>query len=289
MAENNEDHKHSKTPKKEGLVRRADGTLEITIYIPWNEAKKIQEEIEGELVKQVKIAGFRPGQAPKNIAKARLNPETVKEEMLKKVVGEAYNKAVTTHKVNPIISPHIHIDLFTEGTDIIFTAETCEEPKVDLGKYKEEIEKISSKSKIVVPGKEEEKPNLDLILEAGLKASKIEIPGILIESETSRLLAQMLDELKKLGLTLDQYLSSKGLDAEKLKDEYKKKAENDLKLEFFLRKVADNEKITVEKEDIEKALATIENPKEREEIMKNPYLVASIIRQQKTVTFLSNI
>ncbi len=45
----------------------------------------------------------------------------------------------------------------------------------------------------------------------------------------------------------------------------------------------------VEKEDIERALATIENPKEREEIMKNPYLVASIIRQQKTVTFLSEL
>lgn len=289
MAKKADVHKHDKSPKKEGLVRRTDGTIEITIVIPWTEAKKTQEAIEDVLVKSVKIAGFRPGQAPKNVAKAKLNPELVKEEMLKKVVGEAYNKAVTKYAISPIISPHIHIEVFTEGTDIVFTAETCEEPKVELGKYKEEIAKVSTKSKIVVPGKEEEKPNLDAILEAGLNASKIEIPGILIESETSRLLSQMLDELKKLGLTLDQYLTSKGLDAEKLRNEYKIKAENDLKLEFFLRKIADEEKITVEKEDIEKALASIENPKEREEIMKNPYLVASIIRQQKTVTFLSNL
>ncbi len=289
MAVKKEEHVHSKTPKKEGLVRRDDGTLEITVVIPWNEAAKIQEEIEAELVKHVKIAGFRPGQAPKNVAKARLNPETVREEMLKKVVGTSYNKAIAKHNLNPIISPQVHIDIFTEGTDIVFTAETCEEPKVELGKYKEEIAKITAKSKIIVPGKEEQKPNLDEILDAGLKIAKIEIPGILVESETSRLLSQMLDELKKLGLTLDQYLSSKGLDAEKLRNEYKLKAENDLKLEFFLRKVADEEKITVEKEDIEKALKSIENPKEREEIMKNPYLVASIIRQQKTVTFLTNI
>jgi FKBP-type peptidyl-prolyl cis-trans isomerase (trigger factor) len=79
------------------------------------------------------------------------------------------------------------------------------------------------------------------------------------------------------------------LDPEKLREEYRTKAEQDLKLEFFLRKVADEEKITVEKEDIEKALASIENPTEREEIMKNPYLVASIIRQQKTISYLSSL
>ena len=90
-------------------------------------------------------------------------------------------------------------------------------------------------------------------------------------------------------LSLEQYLSSKNIDADTLRAEYMKKAEQDLRLEFFLRKVGDEEKITVEKDDIEKALASIENPQERAEIMKNPYLVASIIRQQKTVTFLSSL
>ena len=283
------EEKTIKKAPKEGFVRKDDGTIEITVIVPWAEAKKALDTIENDLVKHVKLAGFRPGQAPKNIAKAKLNPELVKEEVLKKVVGDAYNKALTAYKLTPIITPHIHIEVFTEGTDIVFTAETCEEPKIVLGKYKDEVKKITAKSKIIVPGKEEKKASLDEILEAALKTAKIVIPQILVESETSRLLSQMLDELKKLGLTLDQYLSSKKLDAEQLRNEYKKKAEQDLQLEFFLRSVADEEKITVEKEDIELALASIENPSEREEIMKNPYLVASIIRQQKTITFLSSL
>jgi FKBP-type peptidyl-prolyl cis-trans isomerase (trigger factor) len=283
----------SKAPK-EGFVRKVDGTIEITIIIPWSEAKKAQEEIENELVKQVKIAGFRPGQAPKNVAKAKLNPELVREEMLKKVVGKAYNEALKKHSLKPIITPRIHIDVFTEGTDIIFTAETCEEPQIELGNYKDEVKKITAKSKIIVPGNPStgsgsSKASIDDILGGALKTAKIKIPNVLIENEVSRLLSQLLDELKKLGLTLDQYLTSKNIDPEKLREEYKTKAEMDLKLEFFLRKVADEEKITVEKEDIEHAMATIENPKEREEIMKNPYLVASIIRQQKTVDFLSSL
>lgn len=293
MAEDNKlkakEHVHDSASKKPGITRRDDGTIELVVVIPWNEAKKAQDKIEEELIKQVKIAGFRPGQAPKNVAKAKLDQNQVKEETLKKVVGVAYNEAIKQNNLSPIISPQIHIDIFTEGTDIIFTAETCEEPNIELGKYKDEIKKVSSKSKIIIPGKEEEKVNIDEILEAGLTEAKITIPSILVESETSRLLSQLLDELKKLGVSLDQYLTSKNLDGDKLRSEYSQKAERDLKLEFFLRKVADEEKIAVEKEDIEKALATIENPKEREEIMKNPYLVASIIRQQKTVSFLSEL
>ncbi len=281
--------KAQKTAPKEGILRKDDGTIEITVIIPWSEAKKAQEEIEEELVKQVKIAGFRPGQAPKNIAKSKLNPELVKEEMLKKIVGKAYNDALKKHNLNPLITPHIHIEVFTEGTDVVFTAETCEEPKIELGKYKEAIKEVTAKSKILVPGKEEEKATLDDILDAAMKAVEIKVPNVLIENEVSRLLSQMLDELKKLGLSLDQYLTSRKLDPEKLREEYRMKAEQDLKLEFFLRKVADEEKITVEKEDIEKALASIENPTEREEVMKNPYLVASIIRQQKTISFLSTL
>lgn len=288
MAEQKQKATAPKAPK-EGFIRKPDGTIEITVIVPWTEAKKAQDAIEKELIKQVKIAGFRPGQAPENVAKARLNPELVKEEVLKKVVGDAYNEALKKHNLNPLITPHIHIEVFSEGTDIIFTAETCEEPVIELGSYKEEVKKLTAKSKIIVPGKEETKVSLDEILDTALKTAKVTVPGVLVENEISRLLTQLLEELKKLGLTLDQYLASRNLDPEKLREEYKAKAEQDLKLEFFLRKVADEEKITVEKEDIDNALATIENPTEKAEIMKNPYLVASIIRQQKTISFLSQL
>lgn len=274
---------------KEGVERHENGNIEITVVIPWSVAKKAQEEIEKDLIKSVKVAGFRPGQAPKSIAKEKLNPEVIREEVLKKTVGNAYNEAVKAYNLNPIISPQIHIEVFTDGTDIVFKAITCEEPVVNLNDYKDAVKKVTSKSKIVIPGKEEKKADIDQILTEALKKAVIKIPAVLIESETTRLLSQLLDELKKLGMTLDQYLNSKNADGDKLRDEYKEKAKKDLELEFFLRKVADEEKITVEKEDIEKALNSIENPKEREEIMKNPYLVASIIRQQKTVTFLTDL
>lgn len=288
------EHKHDETattPHKltEGMVKKEDGTIEITVVIPWNVASKAQGEVEEALIKNVQIAGFRKGQAPKNIAKAKLSPDLIKEEVLKKIIGKAYNEAVVKHDLKPIINPEIHIEVFEEGTDVIFTAITCEDPAIDLGKYKEAIQKVTAKSKILIPGKEAQKPTIEEILEPALKEVKLTIPEILVENEVSRLLSQLLDELKKLGLTLDQYLSTAQKDPEQLRLDYKEKAERDLKLEFFLRKVAEVEKVTVEKEDVDKVLSTIPDDKQKMELLKNPYVVAGIIRQQKTLDLLTNL
>ncbi|HVZ67536.1 MAG TPA: trigger factor [Patescibacteria group bacterium] len=277
------------------LERKPDGTLEVKIHVPWSEAEKVRETVVSDLVKQVEVPGFRKGTAPRNIAETKLKQESVREETLKKVLTQEYIAAVKALSINPIVNPKIHIEEFTDGTDIEITAETCEEPKIDLKNYKEEVKKIKPTApKIIVPGQPEpeaEEPNkkLDEILDAILKVADVQIPKILIENETNRLLSQLLDELKRLGVDLDQYLASRGKKVEEIRAEYDERAEKDLKLEFVLRKIADEEKISVEKEDIENAINGIKDDKQKAEILQNPYLLAAIIRQQKTLDFLSKL
>lgn len=274
---------------KPEITKKDDGSLTLKITISAQDVQKAREEVTDELVKHVSLPGFRKGKVPSHIAKEKLSKELVQEEVLKKVVPAAYNVAIKEAGINPIIQPKLHIETFDEGTGVVFEAETAEMPQVKLGKYKEAISKITAKSKIVVPGKEEKKPNLDELMSAALEEIQVTIPQVLKEQEASRLLSQMLDELKTLGLTLDQYLASRSKTGDQLRSEYEEKAEKDLKLEFFLRTVADEEKITVEPKDIEEALNGVEDVKQREEIAKNPYFVANIIRQQKTLDFLSKI
>ncbi|OGH12724.1 MAG: hypothetical protein A2776_00330 [Candidatus Levybacteria bacterium RIFCSPHIGHO2_01_FULL_40_10] len=269
------------------VEKKEDGTVEIKVAVPALDAEKVKEEIIGELVKQVEAPGFRKGSVPRDLAEQQLNPQSVKEEVLKKLISNEYVAAVKALSVNPIVNPRIHIEQFTEGTPLEFTAETCEEPKIEIKNYKDEVKKITAASKIVVPGKEEKKVGLDKILETVLASTNITIPQILIDQETDRLLSQLLDELKRLGISLDQYLSSRSKNADQLRSEYNERAEKDLKLEFTLRKIADDEKIAVEQKDIEQALAAIKDEKERAQVSQNPYLVAAIIRQQKTLDFLA--
>ena len=102
-------------------------------------------------------------------------------------------------------------------------------------------------------------------------------------------MSQTLEDVKKLGLTLDQYLSSTGKNPQILREEYRKKAENDIKLEFTLLKIAEEEKIVVEEKEIEEAIKASKSDDERKNLEANRYLLASILRQQKTLDFLKNL
>lgn len=283
--------KETPAPKTPGIERLEDGTVKITLSLPQNAIAATGEQVIDELAKQVNVAGFRKGNAPKDIAAKHLNPEHVREEILKKLLPAAYMKAVEENNIRPIMNPKMHVEKIEEGKDWIFTALTAEMPEIDPGKYKENVQKVTAKSKIVIPGKEEEnkKPSLDVILKAILEGAKMQIPGVLVEQEADRLLSQLLNDVKKLGLSLDQYLATTNRKPEDLRAEYAKRAEEDIKLEFVLQKIAELEKISIEDQEIEEAIQKAKDPIEKQQMEGNRYLLAGILRQQKTLDFLMNL
>ncbi len=274
---------------KTEIKKLEDGTIDINVVLPWSVVKKTKDEVIDEHVKDATLPGFRKGKAPKDIVEKSLDGGHIKEDVLRKLLPEAYAKAINDLKIKPIISPKIHVQKIDENQDWEFSAQTCEMPTIDLGNYKAEVKKITGKSKIVVPGKEKAPVSFEEITKALLDSSKITIPAVIIDQEVEKLLAQTLDEIKRLGLTLDQYLASTGKNIDALRDGYKVKAETDVKLEFILQEIARSENITVEDKEIEDALNTAKTPAERQNLEQNKYLLASIIRQQKTLDFLKNL
>lgn len=271
------------------IQRQEDQTVTLTITIPWAEVKTAREAVVNDYSKQAQVPGFRKGKAPKKLVEDKIDEEKVKEEVLKKLLPQFYLQAINEHKVNPIIAPRIHVEKLEEGKDWQFMAVTCETPVIKLGEYKDNVKKITAKSKIIIPGKEQPGVSFDDITKALLLSTDIKVPSIIIEQEVERLLAQTLDEVKKLGLTLDQYLASTGRTAEDLRKEYEQKAQNDIKLEFILQKIAQEENITVEDKEVDEAIQQAKNEAEKQNLQANRHLLASILKQQKTLDFLKNL
>ncbi len=190
------------------LERQPDGTIKLTITVPLEAIKKARIEVIAEYTKTAVVAGFRPGKAPTSMAEEQINPDKLNEEIIKKILPPAYAQAIQANNLKPIMNPKIHIEKLDPLKDLLFTAATCEEPKIELGDYRKNIKKLTAASKIIIPGKESKKPNSEEIMKAVVNDIKIAIPKILIEQEADRLLAQLLNDIKKLGLNLDQYLSS---------------------------------------------------------------------------------
>lgn len=274
---------------KSTLARQEDGTILLTVTLPVADVTKVRNEVIDAIVKNTTLPGFRKGMAPKEKVEKSIDPAQTQEEVLRKLLPVAYSDAVTEQKIHPIMNPRIRITKIEAGKDWEFTAETCEAPKVTLGKYKDAVKKITAKSKIVVPGKEDKGPNMDEIVKAVVANATVAIPQILIGTESERLLSQLLDEVKSLGLSLDQYLASTHKTLEQVKKDYQDRAKQDLTFEFVLQEIANTENISVEKDELEEALAKAQSPEERKNLEANIYLLASILRQQKTLDYLRNL
>ncbi|MCL5746955.1 MAG: trigger factor family protein, partial [Patescibacteria group bacterium] len=142
-----------------------DGTINLTITIPNALIKKTFEEELNEAVKTADLPGFRKGKAPKKLVEEKIDKNKIQEKILQKLIPQAYIEAVKEHDLKPVLNPKIHIapnqigvEKIDKGEDWQFTAVTCEAPEVNLNAYKEAIQKLTAKSKIIVPGKEQEKP-----------------------------------------------------------------------------------------------------------------------------------
>lgn len=280
---------NKKTAPKTVVEHEENGTIKLTIKLPWEDVKKAKDEVINEAVASAELPGFRKGKAPREMVEKNLSHARISDEVLKRLLPQAYIEAVQAEKINPIMNPKIQIVKINDNEDWEFTAETCETPEIKLGKYKDAVKKITAKSKIAIPGQEQKQPDFDEIMKAVLNEVTITIPQLIIDQETDRLLSHTLEEVKKLGLTLDQYMASTGKNPEQLRAEYAQKAEQDIKLELTLQKIAEDEKIVVEEKEIDEAIQKAKDTSEQKHLESNRYLLASILRQQKTLDFLRNL
>ncbi|MBI4999653.1 hypothetical protein HZB97_02700, partial [Candidatus Gottesmanbacteria bacterium] len=224
------------------------------------------------------------------LVEEKLDKTKIYEEVLKRIVPASYVDAVKQESLTPIISPRLEVISFKENEVCQFKALTCEKPEVKLGNYKEAIAKLKKEkqTKIWVPGKtdKEEKPvelTLDEVLKVLLEINQVQVPTLLVEDEVNRMLARLIDQTQKLGLTVEQYLVSQGKTTEGLRAEYKEQANRNLALEFILEAIADQEKIQVGDEAIEKVIKAAKDIKEQEVLRAQKYYLATILRRQKTL------
>jgi len=274
-------------------------TFEILAMVPWDEIEKGRKAALEEAGEKIEVKGFRKGKAPENLVKEEVGQERLLEMTLQKILPDYYQKAVSQLGLRPILTPKIKLASAKENEPWQIMFISCEEPEVNLGNYKEELGKVKAVEKIWVPGKDDEKKEekkeetkeekIDRVIEWLIKNIKVEASDQLIEEEISRKLAGLLEQTQKLGITIDQYLASVNKTVDQIKEEYRHLVEENLSLEFILGKIADAEKIEVKAEEIQKIIDNAKNEEEKKAMGEQKYLMASLLRRQKTLDFLASV
>ena len=275
--------------------------MKFKITVPKKDIKKSRADIVNNAIKSIKIKGFRKGKAPKKLVKKELDESKIIEEIIRTTIPPIYQKHIKKNDLRPITNPKITPLALEPDTDWNFDVEIAQKPKVDLPDYKETVKKSKPTPKIIKPGEKDEVPKdpkqrdqeLLLSIYAGLvKAISVNIPEMLIEEEVNHALSHLLQQVEKLGLTIDQYLSSMGKDIKQLKQEYANKAEYNLKVDFIIDAIAREEKIIASNKDLKDFLDKVQDENALKAIQSSPYqqaLVKNAITRDRVVEHLKSL
>ena len=130
---------------------------------------------------------------------------------------------------------------------------------------------------------------MDDLLTALLTTVKVKIPKILLEHEVNRQLSDLIDQTRRLGLSVEQYLTSTGKNADILRREYEDQAVKSLTLQLSLEKIADTQGVIVSDVEIDTAIPKAKTGEEKKSLSSQRYYLATILRRQKTLDFLASI
>lgn len=121
--------------------------IEFKINIAWENWKNFLDEAVSEISKDLKIQGFRPGKAPKNIVEQKVGKDAILNAAAESAIRKNYSKEVEKLNLEIIGSPQISISKLAEGNDLEFIVVSSVMPEISLKDWQEGVKKINAKFK----------------------------------------------------------------------------------------------------------------------------------------------
>jgi trigger factor len=109
--------------------------IKLTVEVPFDELEPAVAAAYRKVAQQVRVKGFRPGKVPPRIVDQYVGRGAVLEEAVNEAVPGLYGDAIREQEVDIIGHPEIEVTQFTDGEDLVFTAEVDVRPEIALPDY----------------------------------------------------------------------------------------------------------------------------------------------------------
>lgn len=317
-------HKHVEDLK---IERLPTGEAVITGKITTEALDEARGEAIKSLSARLDLPGFRKGNVPENVLVKNLGEMSVLEEMAEIVLAHEYVHIISEAKLSPIARPQIAITKLAPGIPLEFKITVTLKPEFALPDYKKIAKETNKTEDVVVDEKEidavlaeiekrgwkpelkegedlrtkakenlleekkfraKEKQRLTLIDEL-IKATEVNIPNMLVETELDRMIAQFKDDVLKHGMAWAEYLKSIKKTEDEIRVEWREKAVTRNKAELILQKIGETEKLEPTKEEIEhETTHLLTHYKEADPVRLRMYVYEQL-KNQKVFEFLETI
>jgi trigger factor len=124
--------------------------VELTITADPQMLAATKDHVLGDLAKDVNMAGFRKGHAPKALIEKNVDQATLQSRFLDHAINELYFQAATEQKLRPVAQPEVNVTKFVPFDTLEFKAEVEVVGTITLPDYKKikmtkEVEKTTAK------------------------------------------------------------------------------------------------------------------------------------------------
>ena len=272
--------------------------LKLNIIVDKKEVKETYNKVLEKAVQETELDGFRKGNAPKDQVEKKLGTDKLYGNVINDLLQKHYMQALKENLISPMSNPKVEIDEFSLEKDFEFNATVAIKPEITFKDYKKDLKKyLEDKNKEVKKqnaeklkkGEKIEQDHAHLhvneVIDVVVKSAEFGVADILIEEETNRLVARLVDQILAAGMKMKDYLKAQGTDMEKLKENYEIIAEQNIKAELVLNELITVEKVKVEEAEVDKAIAEVEDEKAREQL-NNPVqkvYIRTVLEKQKLI------
>src|SRR5436305_10253108 len=104
-------------------VEPLDGNkVRLSIEVEEAEFDQALDAAFRKIAREVRIPGFRPGKAPRRLIEARLGPGVARQEALRELLPDYYERALEENDITPIAPPELDITAGQEEGPVAFDA-----------------------------------------------------------------------------------------------------------------------------------------------------------------------
>lgn len=247
---------------KSSLKKMPGSIVEFDIELTHEEFKAYYEQALERALGEVHLKGFRPGQAPKEMAKQYIDQEKVFNVAANSAVRQSLHEVLDDEKITPIDTPKITID--NDDKKFKYRATIVTFPEIKLGNYKK-IASAANKERAAVTAKivvadEEVSSALDWVKKSGAELKNFKDDSELKKSigeglrmekeerEKQRYRVKILDEVTK-----DSTIDIPAIMIDKTVEQYKIKPEEARKNvaeHLVIHKIAEIEQLNPTPEEV---------------------------------------
>jgi FKBP-type peptidyl-prolyl cis-trans isomerase (trigger factor) len=249
------------------VEKQPKSTIQVSVTVPNSKVKEAYSKVLEKVVTGADLPGFRKGQAPKNMVEEKTNPSDLYGDVVNELLETYYPQAIKENKISPISNPKIEIKEFELDKDFEFVATIAVRPDIKIkSNYKAELEKLYKKQKKAFveankDNKEADTTHFRLSANEAIKKlvelSNFDVSEVLVEEEVNRMISRIIQQTQALGMSMDDFLKTQDKTVESIKNDYEKTSEENIKAEFILSHLINEEKIEITDAEIDTMIGAV--------------------------------